>query len=431
MLKSEGTPTISYSAGLLAELVADRAAETTSFLVQEVDGHISKKADVTLPNGERLVPLSPSNNLIRTGCALFPSDMGEFGDKQELLAEIVSYLRRYVDLSPGFEEVAAHYVLLSWVYDVFNEIGYLRLAGTWGSGKTRALLTLGSICYKPFFASGASTVSPIFHILDSVAGTLVLDEADLRFSDATAELTKILNNGTVRGLPVLRTMTNRNRELNPQAFQVFGPKIIAMRERFDDEALESRFITEHTGQRPLPPHIPLHLPDSLAREAQQLRNKLLAWRFHARSKVRLDPSRSIVGVPPRVNQMALPLLSLVDDPAARERIAAYLVGEAEAERVKRSESDDAVLVRAIRDLFAERPRANVPIAEVVERLRLSPGYERAILTPKAIGWKVRTRLRVSTTKSNGVYVIPQSERPRLEALATNLGVDDARSQTVH
>ena len=29
----------------------------------------------------------------------------------------------------------------------------------------------------------ASTVSPIFHILDAFGGTLVLDEADFRFSD--------------------------------------------------------------------------------------------------------------------------------------------------------------------------------------------------------------------------------------------------------
>ena len=76
-----------------------------------------------------------------------------------------------------------------------------------GSRKTRALIALGSVAYKGFFASGASTVSPIFRTLDSFGGTLVLDEADLRFSDKTADLVKILNNGTVRGLPVLRTLT--------------------------------------------------------------------------------------------------------------------------------------------------------------------------------------------------------------------------------
>ena len=59
---------------------------------------------------------------------------------------------------------AAHYVLLSWVYDVFNELPYLRFRGDFGTGKTRALIALGSICYKPFFASGSlrrSSTRPI------------------------------------------------------------------------------------------------------------------------------------------------------------------------------------------------------------------------------------------------------------------------------
>ncbi len=116
-------------------------------------------------------------------------------------------------------------------------------------------------------------------MLDTFGGTLVLDEADLRFSDATAELTKILNNGNVAGMPVLRTMTNRHRELNPHAFTVFGPKLIGMREHFSDRALESRFLTEETGQRPLRADISIHLPGALHQEALALRNRLLAWRF--------------------------------------------------------------------------------------------------------------------------------------------------------
>src|SRR5208282_3153868 len=109
-----------------------------------------------------------------------------------------------------FEGIATYYVLLTWLYDAFNELPYLRLRGDFGTGKTRALLVVGSLCYKPFFASGASTVSPLFHILDAFRGTLILDEADFRFSDEKAEIVKILNNGNMRGMAVLRTMINRH-----------------------------------------------------------------------------------------------------------------------------------------------------------------------------------------------------------------------------
>ena len=79
--------------------------------------------------------------------------------KQTLISDVQQFIHRYVDLSPTFEKIATYYVLLSWLYDVFNDLPYLRLRGDFGTGKTRALLVLGSICYKAFFASGASTVS--------------------------------------------------------------------------------------------------------------------------------------------------------------------------------------------------------------------------------------------------------------------------------
>lgn len=58
----------------------------------------------------------------------------------------------------------------SLLYD-FNEWSYLRFMGDGGSDKTRFLLTTGSLCYKPKYPSGASTVSPLFRVLDMLKGT--------------------------------------------------------------------------------------------------------------------------------------------------------------------------------------------------------------------------------------------------------------------
>jgi len=160
------------------------------------------------------VPVRPTNNLIRHQALLFASQPVEYLDVRLLLAEMSAYIRRYVSLSEDAIAVALAYVLLSWVYDAFNELPYLRFRGDYGTGKSRALLVIGSLCYKAFFASGASTVSPIFHILDSFNGTLVFDEADFRFTDEKAELVKILNNGNAKGFPVLRTQVTPKKEFN-------------------------------------------------------------------------------------------------------------------------------------------------------------------------------------------------------------------------
>ncbi len=206
-----------------------------------------------------MLPTQPTNALVEHEVVRFPSKLEEYENEASLVEEVRSYIHRYVDLSESFELIAAYYVLFSWVYDAFNELPYLRVRGDYGTGKTRFLNIVGSITYKPIFGSGASTVSPIFHLLDQFSGTLVIDEADFRFSDEKADLVKILNNGNVRGFPVLRSIAHQNGEFSPRAFRVFGPKIIASRGSYDDRALESRFITEDMGNRSLRNDIPINL----------------------------------------------------------------------------------------------------------------------------------------------------------------------------
>ncbi|HEX8300275.1 hypothetical protein [Sphingomonas sp.] len=419
------TPTISRVCpdGTLIELLYDSIAATTSLAVRAPDGTVAIESQVDLATGERLVPYTPGNNLLTSGCVLLPSNVGALLEKPELLAQIKSYIHRYVDLPELYEDIAAHYVLLTWVHDAFNELGYLRFKGMPGSGKTRALLAIGSISYKPIFASGASTVSPIFHLLDAFGGTLILDEADLRFSDATADLTKILNNGTMKGLPVLRTMTNRHRELNPQAFKVFGPKIIAMRESFADDALESRFLTHDTGGRTLRKDISIHLPDAMKTEAQALRNSLLAWRFYARSAVAPNPSRLIDDITPRSNQTVLALLSLIDDPRIRGSVADDLVASEARVSTKRAASPEATMVRILSSMFANAATPYLTLADVTVLYNDVTAIRGELpLSAKAVGWMVRGKLGVETTKTRGVSVIPQSERGKIDSLAMRYGL---------
>jgi hypothetical protein len=227
---------------------------------------------------------------------LLPSEPEEYGSEDALLPEIESFIHRYVDVSPLFEKIACYYVLLTWVYDDFNELPYLRLRGEPGSGKTRFLLTVGSLCYKPIFASGASTVSPLFRILDSFRGTLVIDEGDFRLSDERAEIVKILNNGNAKGFPVLRSEATRNRgEFNPRAYEVYGPKLIATRGYFEDRALESRCLTEETGQGTLRDDIPISLPPEHKEEALRLRNKKQVAAFPLPQSARSKAGRGAAG----------------------------------------------------------------------------------------------------------------------------------------
>lgn len=428
MATPDGQPIVSHVCpdGTLLETIYDADAGTTALVMAAPGANHAIVAHFEASDGSHLIPYSPRNNLLQSGCVLLPSGVEDIGDVGDLVRDIRCYLARYVDLSPDFLTLVPYYVLLSWVYDAFKEVPYARFVGAWGSGKTRGLLALGSICYKPFFASGASTVSPIFHILDTFRGTLILDEADLRFSDTTNELVKILNNGTVDGLPVLRTMTNRHRELNPTAFRVFGPKILAMRESFSDEALESRFLTETMARRPLSDHIPIHTPATLGAEARVLRNRLLGFRLAYRWKVAPDPALAIAGAEARTNQMALPLLSLIADADERARVVRWIARGDDARHDQRLQSPDMLVLSATLDAFEQSSTPYVAVADITARFnaRASRLGHRA-MSNKWVGAALRQTFGLSTTKYRGTYGVSAQELPRVRELASRANLPTA------
>lgn len=421
--KQRPVATVSRVVGeTLVELVLNPAKNETSLLVAQPDGLWQIRQDVEIA-GETLVPYSARNNLIAHKCVLLPSEPAECGTKDDLLKDIQAFIHRHVDLSPEFERVASFYVLLSWVYDAFSEIPYLRLRGDFGTGKTRGLLAIGSICYRPFFAAGASTVSPIFHTLDRFGGTLVHDEADLRFSDATADLVKVFNNGTVKGLPVLRTIQNKDNEFNPVAFNVFGPKIIAMRKSFQDEALESRFITEETGRRSLRSDITVDVPAGLEDEARLLRNRLLHFRILHRFKIK-PQGRALAELEPRLNQIALPLLSLMDSDEDRRLLSNLLAKQQRGARERRAHSLEGVVLGALIDALRSASSASVTVQAVTYRTNQALQRSGQLpLQPRRVGAILRSRLQLNARKSNGVFVI-DIEPEQLTLLAERYGLSD-------
>ncbi|HEX7423945.1 MAG TPA: hypothetical protein VF311_08670, partial [Terriglobales bacterium] len=371
----------------------------------------------------RLVAYSPNNNLIRNEVVLFPSEPEEYGSEEELLGEIQTFVHHYVDLSSLFEKTASYYVLLSWVYDGFNELPYLRVRGDPGSGKTRFLLTVGSLCYKPIFASGASTVSPLFRMLDAFRGTLIIDENDFRQSDERAEVVKIFNNGNGRGFPVLRSEVSGKGEYNPHAYWVYGPKIIATRGSFEDRALESRCLTEEMGQHGLRSDVPINLAESYKEEALHLRNKLLLFRF--RNLGRRFPTEELVDrtIEPRLNQIFVPLLSIIEDPGAREDLRELARRYNHELIAERGMGTEAQVLEIIRDMASSSYDNKLTIKDITSRFtdRHGADYERKITT-KWIGNIVRRKLHLVTHKSHGVFVIPISELPKLDRLYEKYGV---------
>lgn len=428
--KRMAKPTVSavLADGSLAEMVYRPEENRTLLCVFK--GGDCRYESALLESGRRLVPYSARNNLLANEVVLFPSEPVEYGTEQELIEGIRAFIHRYVDISPLFEQIASYYILFTWVYDAFNELPYLRLRGDTGSGKTRFLLTVGSLCYKPIFASGASTVSPLFRILDAIRGTLIIDEGDFRFSDEKAEIVKILNNGNARGFPVLRSESMDGREFSPRAYAVFGPKLISTRGFFQDRALESRCLTEEMGGRKLREDIPINLTSAYKKEALELRNRLLMFRFRNFGKREVDATLVDRSIEPRLAQIFVPLLSVIEDTEAREALR-QLARQYHRELVADRGMDvEAQILEIIQELRESPYSPGLSIKEIAERFiaRHSDDFERKI-TPHWVGYIIRRKLGLKTEKRHGSYFVADSEGPKLAQLVEKYGLSPGQGDS--
>ncbi|WP_225973705.1 DUF3854 domain-containing protein [Dehalogenimonas formicexedens] len=343
-------------------------------------------------------------------------------DSQAILfKDVKNFIHRYMELPADFEEIASLYVLLSWVYEFAPSIPYLRVIGDWGTGKTRFLQVVGSVCFRPMFASGATTPSPIFRILEQFRGTLVLDEADFKDSSAWTEMVKLLNNGYRPGMPVLRA-DKENGKWFPRGYQVFGPKLLSTRFPFSDEALESRCLTSE--MMPLTrDDIPRVLPASFDKEVGTLRSKLLTFRLQNLCRLKgktfgnelLEPN-----LQPRLQEILIPMKAMLNgDHAMAEALGSFVHRLQESLYTRRRESDAGRVLAAMIELHRENQELslkNIAInASAIDE-------EGAPFNPEKAGWLTRRlgfqKEKGSTTRRRVVCW----DQARVESLVKQYGL---------
>jgi len=234
---------------------------------------------------------------------------------------------------------------------------------------------------------------------------------------------KILNNGNIRGIPVLRTMVSNTREYNPKAFHVFGPKLVATRGEYDDRALESRFLTEEMGRSRLRDDVPINLPPEYAAEALKLRNKLLLYRLRNFHGAAIDPSVIDPALEPRFNQIFAPLKSIVDDTAFRDELAGVARDLQASLIASRGFELETQLLEVIRDLLEGNAGA-ISIKAITSLFleRHGDQYDYKI-SHRWIGGILRRKLHLQPEKGHSTYVIPISELPHLDVLFRKFGVE--------
>ncbi len=433
---------------------------------RDPEGKVGSGPNVTI-DGRRYEPYPP-NDVLRNEAVIFPSRLGDKREIRELVAIVEMYIKSvYLLPSDRVSRLMAYYILLTWVYDSFETIIYLRAMGGAGSGKSELMRRIGLICYRTMTANGAGSTSSLFRALERYKGTVFIDEADIQNSDTESDMVKFYNLGAMKNNPIWRTVEvtgpDGNKDWESVSFQTFCPKLVAMRKEFRDDAVGSRSLTFKLQPREMTElkaaGIPLSITAGMREKARALRNLLVRFRLETwRPNIEIDMDYYDLTISARLNQVAGPLLAIAaEDPDQQEDIRRNLreyyaetilnKSMTKAARVLEAlwkiwnypdlhrdmikvESDGSQLIkvgdvtRIANELMDEMNETDDEVEEEQED-DAKPKWKkkRTKMTPRSIGHILREdfQLQMSERRRDGFWVF--FNEPRLLGLSTRFGVN--------
>lgn len=218
------------------------------FVVREPNGRIVEGVEAYQLAEGKFLPMLPDHFGPQVRVVL-PSGLGPYDGKLVLQKAVRAFIHRYLDIHPFFEEFVANYVLATWMYDVAPVRNWLRAIGDFGTGKTRFLSVVGSLCYRAVFCTGTMRAGHMWRVQRGCRGTLILDEADYVATDVY------------------------------EILKASEPSVLAMRGAWQDRQMEMRCISVWMGDRAVRADVPLVLPASFEEEAREIRDRLLRYRM--------------------------------------------------------------------------------------------------------------------------------------------------------
>ena len=347
------------------------------------------------------------DDALSKGGVLLPTGVSEYNSTQEIIDEIYQYISDNTELPATYEKLFPHLVLFYWLYEKFPFIPYIHFVGRTATGKTTAMETVGSICYKPIDTTGSLTIASIFRLATTWRGTLLIDEFD-NVGDNSKEITSFLKSGVSNKL-VFRTEGEKTKKVT--AYVVKSPKLFTSENPISDAGLQSRTIVvkmEKNKRR-----LPLYKLNKYYEMGTSIRNKLLLWRL--RNLNNIDLSKIEYGFPEleifdrRVQQILTPIYYFSDDITKKEILKFAEEQERETKRERREAIDGKLFEIIVEKHTNLLDLALTGIAEEFNKGSKFP------ITEKRIAGVIRKILdfdiqRVGHEKKSTVILEDQAER---------------------
>lgn len=171
-------------------------------------------------------------------------------DGSQLLDEISSFIRKFVDLNPSAATAVSAWAMATWLKDEVNFAPILAiLSPTKRSGKTLLLDLINMIAFRSHRTSGVGiTPAVVFRLNEEFGITLLIDEAEKLSGDTEVkDLIGLLNEGHRKGGRAYRC-GGPNFEV--QSFNAFGFRALAAIGRLWDTIMDRAIIIQMARKPP-------------------------------------------------------------------------------------------------------------------------------------------------------------------------------------
>jgi len=230
------------------------------------------------------VPIRPyeiSTNM--KNAVIMPDGIEEYGTLGELLKEMHDFaLEEYDPVDyPELYELTIDLFLTSWISPVWQKnmaekfIPIVNPRGPSETGKKRFLTIARWLTYHSIYALKTLRVPTLFRATATLDGTLILDEADMNDSTLSNELVEFLNS-RCDGVPIPRYSKDSN---EVEWWNSFGMTVMATRQGFSDDGLESRCTVMPTSTTDNPEKYNLIPPNEWLEKGKRLQRKLLMFKL--------------------------------------------------------------------------------------------------------------------------------------------------------
>ncbi len=285
-----------------------------------------------------------------------------------LVADIISFIRQYVVMSPEKLLAVALWVIHTHCVEQFETTPYLAVTSPEKQcGKSRLLETLELLVARPW-----PTITPseavVFRNINAKVPTMLLDETDTIFNPKTAEryegLRAILNSGHRRGAKVARCLGTSE---DIAEFKTFCPKVLAGIGTLPD-TIADRAVPIRLERRKRDEKMQRFFRREALPPAQALQVQIKAW--CKAQGARLGKARPVMPdeLSDRMIEGCEPLIAIADGlgwgAPARDALVALLT----TERLDNSETMRLRLLRDIRDILDAHPWRNIKTADLLMAL---------------------------------------------------------------